>query len=439
MVKRRPVFIGASSAFRYKMNRMSRPLIPAFLALLIPIVALAQTAPAAQGKPLRVYLDCEDCFAEYLREQIKWVDFVRQREDADVHLLSTSSETGGGGREVALRFVGAGRFQGVDQELRAVSLPGDTEDMRRRGVLSAVIVGLLNYAARGGLPADLSVSVKAQTPDAAAQTRTDPWNFWVFSLESSASVDAEESNQQWSWDFGTSADRVTTQWILSFGAQFDQEKERFNLNEEDEEPLEVTRRESEVTWFSAKSLGEHWSAGLQGEVGSSTFENRAFGINLAPTVEFNVFPYSEYTSRQLRLQYTIGAEHVRYEEVTLFGKLRETNPAHAASITLDQRQPWGTLEARVEWSQYLHDLSKYRLEVQGDVSLRIARGLSLTFEGSASRVRDQLSLPRRDASPEEVLLRLRELQSDYELSFDIGIRYSFGSIFNNIVNPRFGR
>ena len=73
------------------------------------------------------------------------------------------------------------------------------------------------------------------------------------------------------------------------------------------------------------------------------------------------------------------------------------------------------------------------------MSLRIARGLSLNFEGSVSRVRDQLSLPRRDASPEEVLLRLRELQSDYELSFDIGIRYSFGSIFNNIVNPRFGR
>ena len=54
-------------------------------------------------------------------------------------------------------------------------------------------------------------------------------------------------------------------------------------------------------------------------------------------------------------------------------------------------------------------------------------------------MRDQIALPRRDASPEEVLLRLRELQSNYELSFDIGINYSFGSIFNNIVNPRFGR
>ena len=40
---------------------------------------------------------------------------------------------------------------------------------------------------------------------------------------------------------------------------------------------------------------------------------------------------------------------------------------------------------------------------------------------------------------EEVLLRLRELQSGYQVSVDISLTYSFGSIFNNIVNPRFGR
>jgi hypothetical protein len=97
------------------------------------------------------------------------------------------------------------------------------------------------------------------------------------------------------------------------------------------------------------------------------------------------------------------------------------------------------LRAGAELSQYLHDRTKYRLQVEGDVSLRLARGLSLSIEGSASRVRDQLSLPLRGATPEEVLLRLRELQSGFSVGFDIGIRYSFGSIFNNIVNPRFGR
>ena len=61
----------------------------------------------------------------------------------------------------------------------------------------------------------------------------------------------------------------------------------------------------------------------------------------------------------------------------------------------------------------------------------------MNLDASASRVRDQLSLPKRDASPEEVLLRLRELQSSYQVDFSVSLTYSFGSLFNNVVNPRF--
>ncbi len=151
-----------------------------------------------------------------------------------------------------------------------------------------------------------------------------------------------------------------------------------------------------------------------------------------------MFPYEQYATRQLRIGYGIGVEHSRYYEETLYGLFRETRPLHQFAVTLDQRQPWGTLQVGVEWSQYLHDLSKNRLEVDGELSFRITRGLSVEIEGSASRIRDQLSLPRRGADPEEILLRLRELQSGYEVSLSVGLSYSFGSIFNNIVNPRFG-
>ena len=283
----------------------------------------------------------------------------------------------------------------------------------------------------------MNVSVRAETPDAVAQTTSDPWNFWVFSLRTSASLDAEESNKQWNWDFGVSADRVTPQWIMGLGTRFEHETERFNLDEE--EQLEVTRRERNIDWFVARGLGEHWSAGLRGGATSSTFGNTKIRVEAGPTVEFNFFPYSEYATHQLRVEYAVGPQHSTYNEITLYGETSETRPLHLAAITLDQRQPWGTLEARAEWRQYLHDLSKYRVELQGDLSFRLARGLSLNVEGSASRVRDQLALPRRDASPEEVLLRLRELESGYEVSFDVGLTYSFGSIFNNIVNPGFGR
>jgi hypothetical protein len=128
-----------------------------------------------------------------------------------------------------------------------------------------------------------------------------------------------------------------------------------------------------------------------------------------------------------------------YYEETLYGKTEETLPQHQLSLTYEQRERWGSLEARTEWSQYLQDLDKYRLELDGSLSVRLARGLSVQGQISGSRIRDQLSLPARDATDEEVLLRLRELESGYEFNFSVSLTYTFGSIFSSVVNPRFGQ
>ena len=85
----------------------------------------------------------------------------------------------------------------------------------------------------------------------------------------------------------------------------------------------------------------------------------------------------------------------------------------------------------------LEEIAVGRVEVSGETSIRIARGLSFEVSASVSRIRDQITLPRRDATEEEILLRLRELQSGYSIYTSFGISYSFGSLFNNIVNPRF--
>jgi hypothetical protein len=390
------------------------------------------------GTRLRVFLDCGNCFADFLRDEITWVDFVRQPQDADVHILSSDRETGGGGRELVLRFVGRGRFADAATELRVVSQVAASENERRAQVLRTVAVGLLGYAAREGLPSGLDISVRPQAAVAPRQAPAagDRWNLWVFSVGTGASLDAEEANREVQWNLNLTADRITDRWKLAFGAGFDEQRQTFDLDEDD--PLEVKRTERNAEWFVARSLGPHWSLGFDGEAESSTFDNTSFSVDAAPAVEFSVFPYEQYATRQLVVQYQLGVEHARYTEVTLFDRLKETRARHELSANLDQRQPWGSVEAGIEWSQYLHDRSKYRLEVDGELSLRIVRGLSVEFEANASRIRDQLSLPRRSATSEEVLLRLRELQSGYEVSLSVGVTYSFGSLFNNVVNPRFG-
>ena len=423
-------FLGASAAMAVS------PAVPAPVPPQIPALTAPQSQPGTVRR-LRVYLDCEQCFSDYLRSEIDWVDFVRQPQDADVHLLASSRETGSGGREYVLRFVGGGRFQGNDKDLRAVSMTGDPEDLRRSGVLDAVTVGLLSYMAVDGLPPGwaLSVNPKVEAAGTAPQA-ADPWNLWVFRVGGSGSLQSEEAARETEWQGSVSADRVTEAWKIGFGAQIEQRTERFDLDED--EPLKVTRRSRELEGFAAKSLGPHWSIGAESGVSASDFGNTKVIARSGAAVEFSVFPYREYASRQLVLQYKVGAHHARYNEITLLGKECETVGRHEFGARFDQKQPWGSLEVGVEASQYLHDLSKYRLEAQADISWRIIRGLSVTVEAQASRVRDQISLPRRGATPEEVLLRLRELQSGYQVELQFGLTYSFGSLFNNVVNPRFG-
>ena len=406
------------------------------LALTVSLAPQAVAPQAAQR--LQIFLDCQtDCFSDFLREETGFVNFVRDRNDGDVHVIITSTSTGSGGREYSVSFIGARAFAGRDLTLKAVTGTGDPEDVRRRHLLNTLRLGLLQYVSKDGVPQNLELEVDLKQQAAQAGPRHDPWNNWVFSIEGAAQVSGEETQRQRQLSAEFSADRITPDWKLTFGYELDHEREQFDLDED--EPVDVRRRRHDFSALVVKALGEHWSLGAKGEIQSSTFDNIEFRVAAAPAIEHNLFPYSAYQRRQLRSQYSVGVARQSYYEETLYGKFEETLPAHELSVTYDQRERWGSVEARVEWFQYLNDTSKYRLEANGDLSWRILRGLSISLEGSASRVRDQIALRRRGATQEEVLLRLRELQSGYEYNFEIGFTYSFGSIFSSIVNPRFGQ
>ena len=391
---------------------------------------------ATPRQQLKVFLDCEDCYADFLRTEVAFVDYVRDRNEADLHVLISEARTASGGVEHTLDFTGLQRYDKLTYTLKTATTSSDTDDVIRRQLAAALRVGLLRVLTNEEVPPELQVTVRLGTEEQRPAVVGDRWNNWVFSLRGSASFQGEESSRERQLGASMSADRITPDWKISFGAELDHEREEFDLDEET--PVAVERREQDFMWQVVKGLGEHWSAGAMGEVESSTFDNMKLAIVAAPAIEYNVFPYSQYTRRQLRALYAVGVGSYNYFEETIYGKTEETLPLHELSLTLEQRERWGSLQARVEWSQYLHDLSKNRLELDGEVSIRIARGFSVAVQGSGSRLRDQLSLPLRGATDEEVLLRLRQLESRYEYEFSFSLTYTFGSIFSSIVNPRFG-
>ncbi|HET7276338.1 MAG TPA: hypothetical protein VFI91_14305, partial [Longimicrobiaceae bacterium] len=198
------------------------------------------------------------------------------------------------------------------------------------------------------------------------------------------------------------------------------------------------RRSYGADGLIVKSLGQSFSAGLKSSVESSTYFNKDLGYRIAPVVEYSIFPYSESTRKQFTIQYSVGFNSFDYVEETIYEKLEEQVFDHSLTAQLDVRQPWGSVRGQISGAQYLHDLERRRLTFDGNLDFRLFRGLSLDVRGSYSRISDQLYLERGEASDEEILLELRQLATDYRYELSVGLNYRFGSIFNNVVNPRIG-
>jgi hypothetical protein len=187
-----------------------------------------------------------------------------------------------------------------------------------------------------------------------------------------------------------------------------------------------------------KSINDHWSAGGSFYIGSSSFRNEDFRLSLMPGIEYDLFPYSESTRRQLRILYKAGYTYSDYSDTTIYNKLKEHLWSHSLSASYAVVQKWGNINFILGWSNYLHDWSKNNLSATGVLELRIFKGLSVSFVGSAAMVHDQLGLVKQNLSVDEILLRRKELATQFEYFTSFGFTYTFGSIYNNVVNPRFG-
>jgi hypothetical protein len=427
---------------------MRKRLIPRAMLVLslafIPGRAAAQAASQAQPSPekremTRVFLDCNRCDTDYLRKEVTFVDHVRNREDADVHVLVSTQDTGGGGSQWTLKFIGLGRFQGQDLTLTYNSPQTATGDEIRAGFAEVFKLGLVRYSLDTAIASKLKVTF-TKPEGKKDEKKKDPWNYWVFRIGGSGDVNGEESQSGQSFRANASANRTTDAWRISFGAFANYRESKFDFVDEDlvKQTILSVSRNMNLEEQIVKSLTQHWSLGLVGSAGAETFRNFALRTRFAPGVEYDFFPYSESTRRMLTVNYTVGHVYHRYREETIYGKTKDQLVDHRTEVGLYLKQPWGGSSAVFNFTQYLNDPSKYSVGMFGGANIRIFKGFSVNAFGEFNRTRDQVYLPRGLATTEEVLLRQRQLASGYQYFLNFGISYSFGSIFNNIVNPRFG-
>ncbi len=410
--------------------------------LVAPMSLRAQETPTTAARDtnhvLRLFLDCatSGCDFDYLRTQLTWVNYVRDRTAADVHVIVTSLRTGGGGSEVTMRLVGRDRFDGVDDEIRYPMPQGATTDEQRTELTRFLKLGLTRYLLRMPQGRNLAVSYTAPSTAAKAGPVNDPWNLWVFSVGMNGFLQGESSSKSQNVSGNVSAGRTTADWKFQVGFSGNKSDNSFDLG--DGTTFESNSHSYFGSGLIVKSLSDHLSAGASFSGSSSTQDNIDLRARVAPTVEYDFFKYIDYTKRRLILQYSVGFNRFDYTETTIFDRDQETRADQKLSLSYATRTTWGNANVGVSGSNYLSDFKQNRLSINGGMNIRLFKGLSFNYSGSYSRVRDQITLPREGASDEEILLRLKRLRTNYQYFGFFGLNYTFGSVFNNVVNPRMG-
>ncbi|NPA67601.1 MAG: DUF481 domain-containing protein, partial [Chlorobi bacterium] len=151
----------------------------------------------------------------------------------------------------------------------------------------------------------------------------------------------------------------------------------------------------------------------------------------------NIFPYEKSSVKEFTFRFETGCEYNDYSDTTIYDKLTEFSLLSRLSAAYKIKKKWGNINTSLSYLTYWQDLSKYNLNLNSSLDIRIIKGLSVTFSGRWSLVRSQINLKKEGASYEETLLRQQQVATDYSYGMSAGLTYTFGSVYNNVVNPRF--
>ncbi|MGH1387025.1 hypothetical protein [Kordia sp.] len=382
---------------------------------------------------LKIFLDCDVCDHAYIKQNLSNVQFVRDQDLGDVHLFFVTQRNGSGGRLYEVDFIGKNKFEKISYKIEFSTNTDMTSDIVRSEILKHIKIGLVRFWIENGTINDVTVTVPSLESEPEVIEK-DAWNFWVFRLGARGYFNGQETNKSSNLNFNVSAKRVTEKNKFSFRASFGENKSTFTFDGND---IIAINNNKSLNVSDVLSINSHWSYGFFGDIGTSTYRNYKLFWRFRPAIEYNFFSYEQSAKKQLVLSYRNGLVFNDYIEQSVFGKEKELIFEHSILLGGSVRQEWGNINGEVSFNQYLHDTTLNSLGFYLGASIRVFKGFNFDVGGNYSITRNQINVPAADVSLEELLLQQQQLQSGYNYWVTIGFSYSFGSIYNSIVNPRF--
>lgn len=405
-----------------------------FLFALISLqTVLGQVKDSTQT--VKVFIDCPGCDKNYFRSNLPYATLVRDRYVADCHIQFFSQRTGSGGSKYEFHFIGLNKYSSIVDTLH-FSVPNNTTSHElRQAQLHYLKIGLVSFWIKNGTTDHIAVML--QDDGIEEEKPKDKWKNWVFSINTSVYTDGQASYASFSNNNSVSAERVREQDRIDFGGWYNYQRKKYVLTDPDTVVYNI-QKSNAVDLTYTRALSDNLSAGAFTNAGSSIYNNYDFYGTLKGALEYNIYDYAESNNKQIRLGYKIGPRFNDYIDSTVYNQIEELLWQQTFSTDMKFKKPWGNISYSVSWNNYMHDLQLNSLNNWVSLNIRVFKGLSWRMSGSFRIIKDQVNLERGEASYEEVLLQQTQLATAYNYWLSTGLSFTFGSIYNDVVNPRFG-
>lgn len=399
--------------------------------ILLTIFIVFFSKSYSQSDKIKVFLSCR-CDNDFIKQNTLVFDYVRDRTLSDIEVFVFEITNASGGRNYSFEYKGKNNFQNIENQISTDIPKNLTFSEAREQLLKTYKLGMVYFMQNTAFQNQLEVTFH-DVETKSDELTTDQWKNWVFEVSGSFNFENETSIKEEEYNLGLGVDRVTEMWRVrsDFGM-----RRSVKFFSGDEENYSSERKRTFFSGSVVRSLSNHFSTGFFGYYLNDTFRNYRSFVNFSPALEYNFIPYTEVLTREVTLAYKVGYNFYEYFEKTIYGFLNQKMFNQSLTLNLRYREKWGSVYSYLVASQFLDQPDQNRLTLNNNINLRIVRGLSLRISGNFQLIRDQINLPSGEASIEDLLLRQRQISTDFQNRISLGLSYTFGSIFNNIVNTR---
>ena len=390
--------------------------------LIIPFFSFAQL------EKIKAYIDCR-CDENYLKQQTSFLEYVRDQDLADIEIFVRDVWNPAGSRAFEIKIDGNNEYKELSSTTLAIGFANDTSSTLREKLLNKLKLALVPFLDK----ADYSLKLDIDSNFDKSIIDDEKWKNWVFELSGSYNSDREESRKTNRYDIEFEIDKLTPDWRIGIELERSESNRRYYS---DDNVYTSNRKTTRIRGRVVRSISDHFSTGVFFGASQNTYENLDFSSYLSPAIEYSYFPYEDVLSKEITLAYRVGFGKRNYIEKTIYGFEKQNLTSQTLSMNIRFRQKWGNISTSINATQYLNDGSKKRFSFRSDLDFRIFEGLALRLSGNINLIREQYNLAAGSTSIEELLLQQRQIATDYETRFSIGLSYTFGSIYNSIINTR---